>query len=345
MTLYALLAAILSFALVFWGEKGFLKVCYRYKLYDLPNDRSLHEKPIPRGGGVILIASIGIGVGVLTITEPITMHWTLLLGGITLFGVSLYEDYRRVPIKIRLPVQLAVSAWVVSQGLTFENLPLPAPLNPELGIWEIPMNILWIMAFMNFFNFMDGIDGYVTLHTVIIGVCFAILSWGSFGGYLSLLIAASAAGFLKWNWQPARIFMGETGAITLGFLFALLPQYFQGIEPSNGVLITGLVFWFFLADGAFTLIRRASREERIWEAHRSHLYQRLVISGLSHAQVTLLAMTGTLLIIGALAISHWSAVSSWWSLGLAVLLFLAYQRYTTIRERATTTQTTASADQ
>jgi UDP-N-acetylmuramyl pentapeptide phosphotransferase/UDP-N-acetylglucosamine-1-phosphate transferase len=335
LTLYALLAAILSFALVFWGEKGFLKVCSWYKIYDQPNDRSLHEKPIPRGGGVILIASIGIGVGLLTITEPITMHWPLLIGGMTLFGISIYEDYRRVPIKIRLPVQLAVSAWVVSQGLTFENLPLPAPLNPELGIWEIPLNILWIMAFMNFFNFMDGIDGYVTLHTVIIGIFFAFLSWGSFGGYLSLLIAASAAGFLKWNWQPAQIFMGETGAITLGFLFALLPHYFQGIEPSNCVLITGLVFWLFLADGAFTLLRRIIKGERIWEAHRSHFYQRLVISGLSHECVTLIGIGSTAFMIAVTLPAYLGIYTFWLPFGLGILLFLGLWAYTVKSEQST----------
>jgi UDP-N-acetylmuramyl pentapeptide phosphotransferase/UDP-N-acetylglucosamine-1-phosphate transferase len=140
---------------------------------------------------------------------------------------------------------------------------------------------------------MDGIDGIAGGQAVVGG-----LAWLGFGliqqvpivSIIGLLIASSSLGFLWHNWQPSRIIMGDVGATFLGYSFAVLPLLFENHTPilRNGLWFSMLVLWAFLADTGITMLRRALRRENIFQAHRSHFYQRLVISGWSHARVSAL---------------------------------------------------------
>lgn len=342
MTLAAV--TLLSFIIALLSVRALRSYAVRQGLMDIPNARSSHDVPTPRGGGLGLLVGIGMGAGTALAFGLAIPGWSLWVGALFIAVVGYLDDRKPLPVYLRLSIQVGIAAGVYGLTGGFQAFPLPAPLNADLNWLALPLNVIWMVGVINLFNFLDGIDGYAGSQALLAGLGLALLTQSAGLTTAGLVIAAAALGFLVFNWHPARIFMGDSGSATLGFLFACLP-YYADQSSSLMTYYMALLLWFFLADGAFTLIRRASRGERIWEAHRSHLYQRLVISGLSHAQVTLLAMTGTLLIIGALAIGRWSPVSSWWSLSLAVLLFLAYQRYTTIRERATTTQTPASADQ
>ena len=152
-----------------------------------------------------------------------------------------------------------------------------------------PLAFLWIVGLTNAYNFMDGIDGIAGGQAVVAG-----LAWALFGmieqqtliAMLGLLIAGSSAGFLMHNWQPARIFMGDVGSAFLGFTFASLAVM---AWPNVRLAAAGaLVVWPFVADAAFTFARRAARGERVMEAHRSHVYQRMNQRGLSHAAVSMI---------------------------------------------------------
>jgi UDP-N-acetylmuramyl pentapeptide phosphotransferase/UDP-N-acetylglucosamine-1-phosphate transferase len=154
---------------------------------------------------------------------------------------------------------------------------------------------LWLVGTVNLYNFMDGIDGIAGVQAVVAGLAWAL--WGAWVGAAGVLavgalVAAAAAGFLTLNWPPARIFMGDAGSTVLGFLLAAAPllaaQEAPGAVPFDRLLIAGaLGLWPFLLDGTFTLFRRLAKGENILQAHRSHLYQRLVIAGRSHQTVTL----------------------------------------------------------
>jgi UDP-N-acetylmuramyl pentapeptide phosphotransferase/UDP-N-acetylglucosamine-1-phosphate transferase len=159
--------------------------------------------------------------------------------------------------------------------------------------------VLWMVALTNAYNFMDGIDGIAGIQAIVAGLGWVVI--GAIAGLadavvLGLLLTAGVAGFLVYNWPPARVFMGDAGSGFLGFSFAAIPL----IAPEHGphlLLSAALLTWPFLFDTSFTLIRRVRRRENIFAAHRTHLYQRLTVTGLSHARVT--ALYGVLGVLGA----------------------------------------------
>ncbi|MBV9152819.1 MAG: hypothetical protein JO204_13685, partial [Alphaproteobacteria bacterium] len=171
---------------------------------------------------------------------------------------------------------------------------------------------LW---FVNLFNFMDGIDGLAGVEAAAIGV--GLLLFAAVGSEMDpglaaapAAIAAAALGFLVWNWAPARIFLGDVGSVPLGYLlgFLLLDQAARGHWE-----IALILPLYFLADATITLLRRLLRGERVWEAHRSHFYQRAVQRGFGHAAVVQRVVVANIVLIGC----GWAAANGWPILGLA----------------------------
>jgi UDP-N-acetylmuramyl pentapeptide phosphotransferase/UDP-N-acetylglucosamine-1-phosphate transferase len=156
---------------------------------------------------------------------------------------------------------------------------------------------------------MDGIDGITAVETISLALGFALL--GQFIPQSALLIAVSL-GFLLWNWHPAKIFLGDSGSIPLGFLLGWLLLLLAGRGHWAAALILPA---YYLADSTLTLLRRAVRGEKIWLAHRQHAYQRAVQAGARHDQVTLTILAANLLLIGA---AWWSESQPWPALGLAM---------------------------
>jgi UDP-N-acetylmuramyl pentapeptide phosphotransferase/UDP-N-acetylglucosamine-1-phosphate transferase len=212
----------------------------------------------------------------------------------------------------RLLVQAAVAATVVAiVG------PLPLAWLAPNGWGAMLVTIFWIGLLTNAYNFMDGIDGIAGAQALIAGIGWTIVA--SLAGSrdiaaLSLLIAAASCGFLLHNWQPAKVFMGDAGSGFLGFLFASLPL----LAPTGRVsfLWCGvLLMWPFLFDTGFTLLRRASRFENILSAHRSHIYQRLVLTGCSHRRVTLVyAALGVLGVVSAILVETKQSIAPLFSI-------------------------------
>ena len=188
--------------------------------------------------------------------------------------------------------------------------------------------LLWMVGMTNVFNFMDGIDGLAGLQAVVAGAAWAIVGWqidSILVLWFGLLILVSVMGFLAHNWSPAKIFMGDVGSAFMGFIFAFLPLL--AISETPSVLIQGmggrlllfsvLVLWPFIGDAGLTLVRRTLNGERVWAPHRSHLYQRLVIIGWSHARVTLLYGAWALL-SGAVGFLYLNSV---WMSDLVCIVF------------------------
>ena len=152
-----------------------------------------------------------------------------------------------------------------------------------------------VVGILNIYNFMDGIDGIAGVQAVVAGVAWTCIAYSlslSATAVLGGAVTAGAAGFLLLNWPPARIFMGDAGSTVLGYMIGILP-FFAWVEQKDTLSLGtatfcgALVMWPFLADGASTILRRMRRRENVFTAHRSHLYQRLVIAGRSHQAVTL----------------------------------------------------------
>jgi UDP-N-acetylmuramyl pentapeptide phosphotransferase/UDP-N-acetylglucosamine-1-phosphate transferase len=322
---FALVAAIVAGAgLIAWaGTAALIPLLRRRAVLDRPNERSLHATPTPRGGGIAVVAAIVLAWWALTAlgllprpAEPI------LVGAVLLAAVSWADDVRGLPPAVRLAVQLVAIGLVLRAGLP-TGLVFQGWLPPALD--GIATALVWLW-FVNLFNFMDGIDGLAGSEAAAIGVgllLFAAVGIGQNPGLAALAaaIVATAAGFLVWNWAPARIFLGDVGSVPLGYLlgFLLLDQAARGRWKL--ALILPL---YFLADATITLLRRLARGERVWEAHRRHFYQAAVQRGFGHAALVHRVIAANIVLIGC----GWIAENGWPILGLviaaiAVLLLLA----------------------
>lgn len=295
----------------------------RRAILDHPNARSSHDTPTPRGGGLAVVPIVLIAWVVGAGTELPAGLIVILAGAWTLALLSWIDDLRSLSAGIRLAVQAAVVAvathWLSTQGPVFQGL-LPGWLDP------LAAGILWLW-FVNLFNFMDGIDGISGVETISIGGGIAALAalaadsvpQPAFGA----TIAAAAAGFLVWNWHPARIFLGDVGSVPLGFLlgFLLLALAARGFWAPALILPS-----YYLADATITLARRALRGERVWQAHSQHYYQRAVQSGLSHAQVSLAVLAANLVLIALALASLTYPLLALAGAALVVAALLAWMR-------------------
>ena len=261
---------------------------YRFGRFvlDEPTTRSLHSRPVPRTGGIAVL--IGTAVALVVGAAGLSM---LLGPALILALVSFADDLWRLPLAARLGVHAAaagVAAWY-----------LLSPIHPlQLGL--IIAGIIWMT---NLYNFMDGSDGLAGGMGVIGFGTYAAACWivGDAGLTLACLaLSASCAGFLVYNVHPARLFLGDVGSIPLGFLAGAVGilGWREDLWP---LWFPVLVFGPFIADATITLIRRAVRGERIWQAHRSHYYQRMVLMGLGH-RGTAHVLYGLMLVCAACAL-------------------------------------------
>ena len=303
----SMLAAALAFALSF----GLLRVlrlpAMQRWFLDQPNARSLHTLPMPRTGGLAIVpASV---LGILVVGGDLLV--VQLAGGLML--LSLLDDWKNLP-----------AAWRLFGHLVAASI-FALAYFPHAGWIGLPAVVLTVGWMINLYNFMDGADGLAGGMTVV-GFCTygaaAALATDAPFALANICIAAAAAAFLTSNFPPARIFMGDAGSVPLGFLAAALGLigWRDGLWPLWFPLI---VFAPFVVDASVTLVRRALRGDRVWTAHRSHYYQRLVLTGWSHRRLAL-AEYGLMLLdsTAALAALNRSAVVQALILGSLVVVYL-----------------------
>lgn len=293
--------------LIAYTVVGNLRQWAERRLLALPNERSSHSRPTPSGGGAAIVLSTLLGVTVfLVLTRHLSLSWgTLLLGGALVAFISWLDDLYTMPSTVRLAVHSASALCVLIGVGAIQQVTIPLLGRLEIGWLGYGLTFLWIIALINGYNFMDGLDGLAGTQAVVAGVTWAYLGYWAdvpLVMALGLLLAVGSLGFLAYNWPPARIFMGDVGSAFLGYNFAALAVL--GAQQQGKLAFLGaLVIWPFLFDTLFTLVRRWQRGENLLQAHRSHLYQRLVISGHSHRTVTLLY--AGLAVMGALAGIGW----------------------------------------
>lgn len=302
--------AIASFAIALLTV-AFLKQRFSQQFLDIPNDRSAHDRPTPRGGGLGFILAFALTSAIAPlIADPSTLGrfptlteiaqlW-LILAPLAIVGIL--DDRLNLPAKWRYLVQLASASLAVAQFGAF-----PQPWLTRLGtpgeILAVLLTVVGFTAIVNFYNFMDGLDGLVAGVTAVQIAFLAV--W--FDLPLLWLLFAALLGFLWWNWSPAKIFMGDAGSTVLGATVAIaLMNAPNDPIPSWAALTLTLPL---TADTIYTLIRRAQRRENIFQAHRTHLFQRLYQSGWSHPRVAIAYIALTLLIGSSLSQFGW--IASW----------------------------------
>lgn len=265
-------------------------------ILDHPNARSSHVTPTPRGGGLVVVPAIAGGWIAATaagMPGPALFDVVLVAGAaVGLGAVSWLDDLRGLPAAARLLAHAAAVGVVLAA--TFGNdLLFGGALPPLLDKAVVAVAWVW---FINLFNFMDGIDGISAAETIVIGggtILLAVVH-PNIGGLLPLAVVliAATAGFLPWNWHPARLFLGDVGSAPLGFLLGwlLLSLAFAGQWAAAAILPA-----YYLADATVTLVRRALRGEKVWRAHREHFYQRAAAAGLGHRRTASLVFVLSLI--------------------------------------------------
>ncbi len=279
--------ALIAFTASYLLVPGIRRWALRSNLLDIPNPRSSHTRPVPRGGGLAIVVISLIGLITIWILRPAWPWSTLFVyvsGAALIAVVSLLDDLGSLPNWVRFAVH-GLSAALVILGIGYwsrVDLPLLGTLN--LGWLGLAITFLWIIGLTNAYNFMDGIDGIAGGQAVVAGLGWIVLGWlgnQHLVAALGLLLAASSLGFLGHNWSPARIFMGDVGSAFLGYTFAVLPVVMAQYDP-RFALAGVLLVWPFVFDTVFTFLHRLYNRENVFTAHRSHLYQRLVATGFSH---------------------------------------------------------------
>jgi glycosyltransferase WbpL len=331
--LLALIAFIASLSGVWLVERN----APLLSLVDLPNVRSSHVEPRPRGGGLGIVLGVMIGaIGATAFALPLSRSvWIVLVASLLIALVGLWDDVRGLGVWPRLAVQTTAAVWIVTEVGSIDRLPLPAPADLPLGVLGSFLTVTWLVGVTNFFNFMDGIDGLAAGQAVITLVAFACVTWPDSAAALALLGASAAAAFLLHNWSPARIFLGDVGSAFLGFLLAGLPLAARSSGNSSLVLLAATSLAFFLLDPVATLMARALRGAKVGASHREHAYQQFVAPGASHAPVVarlLLATAGLSLLAVA---AHWHEVLAWPAVGAAAAAFALEWQMAANRRAAT----------
>jgi UDP-N-acetylmuramyl pentapeptide phosphotransferase/UDP-N-acetylglucosamine-1-phosphate transferase len=268
-----------------------------HSILDVPNDRSSHTNSVPRGGGVPIVVLTIVGLWIPVLKNHATRGLvTYTAGAVLIAGISWLDDLYSVSTVPRFLIH-SLAALLVIYGLGY--LPVGnilAGSSPMVEWLSVAITFLWIVGLTNAYNFMDGIDGIAGSQALVAGIgwlLLGLLTGQVFVTSCGLLVSATALGFLIHNWSPAKIFMGDVASAFLGFTLATLPLIFNAGSPPAGrglrVPFAGLIFvWPFVFDATLTFFRRLFRGERVFSAHRSHLYQRLVIAGHTHQFVSLL---------------------------------------------------------
>ncbi|MHB8621922.1 MAG: MraY family glycosyltransferase [Sulfuricaulis sp.] len=299
----------------------------RFHILDQPNDRSLHTQPTPRSGGLAIMSAVYV-------CEIVSIYWlgwssTSTYGWIgtasfLVAAISYADDRLALASGWRFIVHVLAAAIITFGGLAINHLALPG-LELSLPHWlGVIITLLFVVWMLNLYNFMDGMDGFAGGMAVIGFGSFAYLGWiaGTESFWiLNLIVAAAAGGFLVFNFPPARIFMGDVGSSTLGFLAASMSLWaaHERVFPFWAAV---LVFSPFIVDATITLLRRLLQGDKVWQAHKTHYYQRLVQAGSGHRKTVLWEYVLMTACAGsAIWVVRQPETVQWWTIGFWTMVY------------------------
>ena len=316
--LVSLIVAILVTPLV-------IKFAIKIGATDKPSDRKVHEKLMPRLGGLAIF--IGVIAGYFSAGLYEAKITGIIVGALIIIILGIFDDKYEISAKIKLAGQALAATAVIGSGLAIEVLNIPFLGIFDLGLFSYPITLFWILAITNAINLIDGLDG---LSAGISSIVFASIFFLAFTGdkflimALSLILLGSTLGFLFHNFHPAKIFMGDTGSMFLGYSIAILSllglyksvTLFSFVVP---VMILGVPIF----DTSFAIIRRLINRKPISAPDKSHLHHRLLALGLSHRN-TVLVIYGFGLIFSIAAISF-ETLTLRWAIFTVLFILIAFE--------------------
>ena len=313
--MYILIISTFFFSLILTASIRFF--ANKKELLDHPNERSSHSTPTPKGGGLGILIVFYVVLSYLFnegLVEVALFYATLTALPVIL--ISLIDDIYELSAKIRFSVQFISACGAIyflggvnSFDFSIYNLS---------GIWLNIVALVFILWLTNLYNFLDGLDGYAASETVFIGISVFLLFQNIVGFYLGI----AALGFLVFNWPKASLFMGDVGSASIGFILSILVLYDAGSFNFLAWIILLSLFWF---DATITLFRRFLNKEKLSQAHKKHMYQRLHQAGWSHQKVLVSSIVFNLLLF----ISLWLVpVENYiYLLGSTILILFVILKY------------------
>jgi UDP-N-acetylmuramyl pentapeptide phosphotransferase/UDP-N-acetylglucosamine-1-phosphate transferase len=288
MILFAFVSAL---SLSYLGTRFLLDRKPARGFVDIPNERSSHDRPKPRFGGVAIVGAFFATFAWGCVVFPQLRSFApMAVGSAILFAAGLLDDWRGLGVGARLAVQFIAAGAALAAGNVLDHVTLPVVGEIGLGWFAYPLSLLFIVASINFYNFVDGIDGLAAGGAFIAASTWALIAsmLGQPAIALVCVIAAGAAlGFLQFNFPPSKLFMGDSGSTFFGYCFAYLAIAGSTATPAIPIFVPMLLLSSLYLDAGLTILRRLTRGERVFQPHRTHYYQRLLQLGFNHKQVTL----------------------------------------------------------
>ncbi|WP_043929965.1 glycosyltransferase family 4 protein [Bacillus sp. EB01] len=302
-----------------------IKLAYKLGAVDKPNKRKVHTKLMPRLGGLGIFISFVIGILILQPYSP--YHLAIVLGSIIIIITGILDDIYELSAKKKFLAQLAAALVVVLYGgieVNFINLPFGGKL--DFGVMSVPITILWIVGVTNSINLLDGLDGLaagVSSIALISISAMAIVKGDAYVMSLGFIVLVSTIGFLFYNFHPAKIFLGDTGALFLGYMIAVLSLLGFKNVTFISFIIPVIILGVPLSDTIFAIVRRIVKKAPLSAPDKSHLHHCLLNLGFSHKK-TVLLIYGISALFG-LAGFIFSMATMWGSLLILTLTLLAVE--------------------
>jgi UDP-GlcNAc:undecaprenyl-phosphate GlcNAc-1-phosphate transferase len=289
------IAFLIALAVAYIATPFVIKLAKRVGAIDVPKDnRRVHTVPIPRLGGIAIF--IGFMAAVLVTFKMDTRLMSVLAGAAIIVTMGYFDDIKPLPAKVKLLVQIIAAVVVMYGGVLVVRVTNPMFLifgNPnqyiELGMWSYPLTLVWIVGVTNAINLIDGLDGLAAgVSTISALAAVAIFVGQDYIAMLAAILAGATIGFLPYNFNPAKIFMGDTGSLFLGYMLAVLS--IMGVLKSTAalsIMVPILAIGLPIFDTFMAIVRRALSGKSLMEADKGHLHHKLLDIGLSQKQAVL----------------------------------------------------------
>lgn len=282
---------IMALVIAYLITPSVMKLAWKIGAIDVPRDsRRVHKKPMPRLGGLAIFVAFA-GAGLITLPLNLPLVRGLFIGGAVIIIVGIIDDIYNLPAKVKLLGQIFAASILAGFGLKVEWVTNPLGGMVYLGRLSIPITIFWVVGITNTLNFIDGLDGLAAGISAIAAFTMMLvnLSLGQLNGALVMaLLSGAAIGFLPYNFNPAKIFMGDTGAMFLGFVLSAVAV--DGAVKSAtaiALIVPILALGLPIFDTAFAIVRRFIKGKPIMQADKGHVHHRLLAIGLTQKQAVL----------------------------------------------------------
>ena len=302
------------------------RYCINSSLLDIPNARSSHSVPTPRGGGaaIALVVILSMIISYVLNLMRIEYFLALSVGGIFVALIGWVDDRFNLKAIVRLVAYLIASCWAILWMGELNEIHFGSNFILILGNAGFFIGVLWVLWLTNLYNFMDGTDAIAGVQALCTGLFAAFIFWleEEYGvSYVCITVSVASAAFLFWNRPPAKIFMGDVGSCFLGFIFSCMAIIGE-ITEIMPIIVWIILLSIFFFDSTFTLFKRIYKKEKWYNAHREHAYQRLVQMGMSHGKLALSILLINIIILWPIAYIAYMLPDYSFILFITVIIFM-----------------------